>query len=152
PTGLDNVYIVIWTTTPWTLPANRAIAYGEDIVYQQIKVGNERLWVAKDLAPKFISDCGITDHELTEVEVKGVFFREHMAKHPLYKNRIIPMLPGHHVTTDAGTGFVHTAPAHGYDDFLIGKEHGLELACPVAGDGRYEDFVDADAAADELQL
>src|SRR5690606_35635254 len=71
---------------------------------------------------------------------------------PLYKNRIVPMLAGHHVTTDAGTGFVHTAPAHGYDDFLIGKAADLNLECPVAGNGRYEDFVDTDAASNELQL
>ncbi|MBI1363181.1 MAG: isoleucine--tRNA ligase [Proteobacteria bacterium] len=162
--GKANEFVVIWTTTPWTLPANRAVAYGKDIAYVKLTAVDgddapeywnkayvgKSFWVAEELVEPFKEKAG---KWFASGEVKkGPSFDGWLCHHPLYKNRHVPMVEGFHVTTDSGTGFVHTAPAHGAEDFEIGKQFNLELKCPVAGNGTYEPFTDEDATEGELRL
>lgn len=148
--GYPREYLVIWTTTPWTLPANRAIAYGADLNYQAVKTSDGRTyWVAKERLEDFITLCRLEDITLGKV-MQGAFFEKASALHPFYPTRHVPVIEGPHVTADQGTGFVHTAPAHGEEDFAIGVEHGLPLTCPVGPDGSYDASVDDDA--DQLKL
>ncbi len=147
--GGKNEFVVIWTTTPWTIPANRAIAYGADVNYVALKVEatqeeslakvGETYWVAAKLQAEVIRTCGISEFA-TVGQKQGPEFAGTVCKHPFY-DREVPMIEGFHVTTDTGTGFVHIAPAHGQEDFQIGKEVGLELHCPVQGNGVYDDTV-----------
>ncbi|KFZ27666.1 MAG: Isoleucine--tRNA ligase [Candidatus Izimaplasma bacterium HR2] len=125
---------LIWTTTPWTLPANLAIAVGDQLIYSFIKVNNDVVYlVAKDLIDSLTT---ILEWETVEVlkEVKGMVLEGLSYKHPLY-DRISPIVLGHHVTVEGGTGLVHTAPGHGEDDFIIGQNYGLDILCPVDGKG-----------------
>jgi isoleucyl-tRNA synthetase len=125
---------LIWTTTPWTIPANLAIAVGDQIEYEFIKVnGKENYLVATDL----VNDLkALFEWETVETlkRVRGRELENMTYKHPLY-DRISPLVLGHHVSTDGGTGLVHTAPGHGEDDFMIGQNYGLETLCPVDGKG-----------------
>ncbi len=142
-----NEYLVIWTTTPWTLPANRAVAVHKDTAYFKVQRDNKIYWVAmgaysenKDLSEKIglraINKPADNKH-LRGEDLIGLTYR-----HPLYADRTGQVLHGDHVTTDSGTGLVHIAPAHGAEDFVLGQAQGLELACPVNGSGRYEAYVD----------
>lgn len=141
---LMGASVVIWTTTPWTLPGNRAIAYGEDIVYALVKTdGGDRLLVAEDLLESATAAWGVDVVEVLKTyqghELRGV-----MCRHPLHGQGYdfdVPLLPGDHVTLDAGTGFVHTAPGHGVEDFLVGKTFDLEVPQTVGGDGLFYDHV-----------
>jgi isoleucyl-tRNA synthetase len=137
--GRANEYVVIWTTTPWTLPANRAVAYGEDIQYQKFEAEGKQYWVATDLGEALLNKAW-QQAERGEV-VQGRAFEGWQLQHPFYPDRVVPMLPGDHVTTEQGTGFVHIAPAHGQEDFQLGKETGLDLHCPVQGNGTYDETV-----------
>ncbi|MFZ2620736.1 MAG: isoleucine--tRNA ligase [Alphaproteobacteria bacterium] len=147
--GKPNEFIVIWTTTPWTMPANRAVAYAKDEDYVALKVEvaspeslakvGDVYWVATKLQASFIRTVGLAEFATVGHHTGENFAGWHCA-HPFY-NRPSPMLEGFHVTTDAGTGFVHIAPAHGQEDFQIGKAAGLELHCPVQGNGQYDDTV-----------
>ncbi|MBA44229.1 MAG: isoleucine--tRNA ligase [Magnetococcales bacterium] len=162
--GNEQEAVVIWTTTPWTLPANRAVAYGDDVEYVSFVIGeheshapyiNEHYagktyWVAKDLVEDFAKTLRLESFE-TGASRKGSSFAGVKLNHP-FMAREVPMLHGDHVTTESGTGFVHTAPAHGAEDFEVGKEAGLELKCPVDGNCLYEPWVDEDAAADGIKL
>ncbi len=121
--------IVIWTTTPWTIPANLGIAVHPDLDYVVVKVGDEKLLVAHDLVETVAKEIGWEEFETLRT-VKGQQLEHIVAKHPLYERDSIVML-GDHVTTDAGTGCVHTAPGHGEDDFIIGQKYGLDVLCPV---------------------
>lgn len=126
--------LLIWTTTPWTLPANLAIAVGDLLIYSFIKVNNDVVYlVAKDLIESLKDKL---EWETVEVlkEVKGMDLEGLSYKHPLY-DRVSPVVLGHHVTVEGGTGLVHTAPGHGEDDFIIGQKYGLETLCPVDGKG-----------------
>ena len=148
--GTDEA-VVIWTTTPWTMPANRAVAYAKDAEYVLVeatdvfekataKVG-DKVWVAKDLLEEFTKMVGFTAYTVVKEQL-GSAFEGKVAVHPFY-NRPSPLVEGFHVTTDAGTGFVHTAPSHGAEDFEIGKQFGLDLECHVNGDGTYDEAVNA---------
>jgi isoleucyl-tRNA synthetase len=143
---LQAVSMLIWTTTPWTIPGNLAIALGKDIDYVIVKasrrqdqdgnlthVGNYVL--AKDLVEKVANDTKL-ELEIVSELIKGKEFEGVICKHPLF-DRESPVILGDHVTTDAGTGAVHTAPGHGQEDFMVGKEYGLEILCPVDGRGVY---------------
>ncbi|HEY0837579.1 MAG TPA: isoleucine--tRNA ligase [Azospirillum sp.] len=150
---IDEAKIVIWTTTPWTLPGNRALAYGDDIEYAVYKVVaveegslatvGERLVVATALADGVAKEAKIAEwkplHRFPGARLAGTF-----CHHPLtgkgYEFRV-PMLAGGFVTTDAGTGFVHIAPGHGEDDFHLGQANGIEVPQTVGEDGRYYDHV-----------
>ena len=130
-------YAVIWTTTLWTIPGNKAIAYSEDFEYVILKTGNDKLIVAKELVASFTKEAEIESCEILETfsgkELEGI-----ICDHPLKNlgfNQRVPFLPASHVTLDAGTGLVHTAPAHGMDDFLLGKKFGLPIEDTVNDDG-----------------
>ena len=120
---------LIWTTTPWTIPANLAIAVGDNLLYSFVQVGTEKYLVATELINELKS---VLKWESVEVikEVKGYELEGMTYKHPLY-DRVSPVVLGHHVTIEGGTGLVHTAPGHGEDDFMIGQKYGLETLCPV---------------------
>ncbi|MBQ8651148.1 MAG: isoleucine--tRNA ligase [Alphaproteobacteria bacterium] len=136
-----DAYAVIWTTTPWTIPANKAIAYSEDFNYALIKVGSEKYIVAEELIPSFTKEAEIEACEIIKV-ISGKDLQGIICDHPLKKlgfTHEVPMLPASHVTLDAGTGLVHTAPAHGLDDFLLGKKFGLHIEDTVNADGTLSD-------------
>ncbi len=127
--------LVIWTTTPWTLPANRAIALHADFIYQLVQAEGQCFIVAAELLASVMRRAGITEWQIlgscsgAELE----FFR---FQHP-FMEFDVPVVLSDHVTLDAGTGAVHTAPGHGQDDFLVGQKYGLEVANPVGPDGCY---------------
>ncbi|MCL2521968.1 MAG: isoleucine--tRNA ligase [Erysipelotrichales bacterium] len=125
--------LVIWTTTPWTLPANLAVAVGEDIDYCFIATDLGNLIVAKELLEKLTADLGFKNCKVLKT-VKGKTLVGLTYFHPLYDTEHSVLL-GHHVTTSDGTGLVHIAPGHGEDDFLIGKNNNLEILCPVNAKG-----------------
>jgi isoleucyl-tRNA synthetase len=135
---LADTYAVIWTTTPWTLPANQAICVGGEIKYSLIKVGNEYLILASDLVELVLSHDAVATFEYKLIAtVKGADIEGLHFTHPFIIDKQVPIILGEHVTVDAGTGLVHTAPVHGVDDFLIGKQYNLDLHNPVADDGRF---------------
>jgi len=130
----EDFRFLIWTTTPWTIPANLAIAVGEQILYSFIKVNDEvNYLVASELINELTK---LFNWEKVEIikEVKGAVLEGMTYKHPLY-DRVSPLVLGHHVTVDGGTGLVHTAPGHGEDDFIIGQKYGIETLCPVDAKG-----------------
>lgn len=148
---LSNPEIVIWTTTPWTIPANRAISYSSRFAYTAIrilkaddeKLNSRTLIVAKDLLPSFIAVLGNPDYEPI-AELHGDDFKDTIASHPLSDfgyDFDVPMLDGLHVTIDTGTGFVHTAPSHGLDDFYISKANGINAEDTVTPNGCYTDII-----------
>ncbi len=137
--ALDGVRAVIWTTTPWTLPANRAIAYGQEFDYVVIDVNSTRYLIAVDLLDSVASAIGWEKYRVVH-KISGADLSGSVAHHPLHGQGYdfdVPFLAGEHVTTDAGTGLVHTAPGHGVEDFELGKTHGIEVAQPVGPDGIY---------------
>ena len=151
--------ILIWTTTPWTLPANRAIAYGAEMDYAIYRVTavaegshariGERLVVAQALAASVAEAAKITGWE-AEFGCKGEALAGTVARHPLNGQGYdfdVPLLPGDFVTEETGTGFVHIAPGHGQDDFNLGRKHGVEVTDLVADDGTYRDRVPLFAGA-----
>ena len=128
--GLDpQTYVVIWTTTPWTLPANRAIAVGPELRYVSLQVGSEHYIVAEQLVETFKKDCHI-DQATVEHAFTGNQLEGQLTQHP-FLNRESPIVCADYVTLDTGTGCVHTAPGHGMDDYLTGLRYHLEIACPV---------------------
>jgi isoleucyl-tRNA synthetase len=130
----DTHAMVIWTTTPWTLPANQAICIHPDVSYALLQHGNRFLWVAEACIPHFSERTHVTPVVLrTQL---GRDFQQHHAIHPL-DGRHVPILMAEHVTTDMGTGCVHTAPAHGLDDYRVGCHAGLPLTHNVNGDGMF---------------
>jgi isoleucyl-tRNA synthetase len=146
---LTGASIVIWTTTPWTMPGNRAVAAGAEFDYAIIQVGavadgslavtGEKLVIAQALLPTVLKDTGIETHTVLAV-VKGADLAGTIMAHPLRGQgyeQDTPLLLGDFVTTDAGTGFVHIAPGHGEDDFILGRANGIEVPETVADDGTY---------------
>ncbi|MUG81525.1 isoleucine--tRNA ligase [Commensalibacter melissae] len=146
---LENVSAVIWTTTPWTIPANRAIAYNNDITYQIISVKavdadshvsiGANFLIAQDLLASFCEQAGITEFK-EEASLEGTALAGAVAAHPLRGKGYdfdVPLLAGEFVTTEAGTGLVHCAPAHGEDDFYLCQQHQIGVTEYVEDDGRY---------------
>ncbi|AJR09843.1 isoleucine--tRNA ligase [Photobacterium gaetbulicola] len=137
-TGEGDISIVIWTTTPWTLPANRAVAVRDDLEYVLIQVEGEkkeRLIVASELAKDVLDRAGI-EHFHNLGFCKGADLELVRFNHPFYSFEV-PVILGDHVTTESGTGCVHTAPGHGQEDFAVGQKYGLEVANPVGSNGVY---------------
>lgn len=130
-----NTELLIWTTTPWTIPANLAICAGPEIEYVLIKTDNNRLFVVANSRIEALKDT----LNLTKVEIQKRYLGSELEyvtyKHPLY-DRISPVILGEHVTTEDGTGLVHTAPGHGEDDFIIGQKYHLDVYCPVDEHGK----------------
>ena len=125
--------LVIWTTTPWTIPANLAICAGPDIVYCVVSVNGRFLVIAKELLENFVKVMEYDNYTIVK-EINGSELENITYKHPLF-NRISPVILGDHVTLESGTGLVHTAPGHGEDDFVVGKKYGLDILCPVDSRG-----------------
>ncbi|WP_026377020.1 isoleucine--tRNA ligase [Aestuariibacter salexigens] len=139
-TGDGPVSVVIWTTTPWTLPANRAVCVNPALQYALIQVEGdnpERLIVASDLVTSCMDRFGI-EHYHALGYCHGDALENIRIKHPFY-DYDVPVLLGDHVTTESGTGCVHTAPGHGVDDFNVGQKYGIEVANPVGANGVYMD-------------
>lgn len=128
-----NTYIVIWTTTPWTLPANVAIAVHPEYDYCKVKVGNEYWILAKQLVPKVMKDAKIDSYEITEV-FKGASLENKSAKHPFIERQSLIVLADY-VTLEDGSGCVHTAPGHGADDYTTGLKYNLPVLSPVNHEG-----------------
>lgn len=131
--GLASV--VIWTTTPWTLPANEAVALNSELDYVVLDTGSERLIVAEGLA-EAVTKRAKLENVIVLATFKGQVLEGLKLKHPFYE-RQVPVILGEHVTLEAGTGAVHTAPAHGQEDFVVGKLYGLPVNNPVGGDGNF---------------
>ena len=151
---LRGASVVIWTTTPWTIPGNRAVAAGEDFDYALLHVDGvaggsrarigEKLLVALALLPQFCTDVGIATHHVLHV-FKGAALAGTICAHPLRGakdaaggyDQDTPLLFGDFVTTEAGTGFVHIAPGHGEEDFDLGRKHALDIPETVGPDGTF---------------
>jgi len=134
PLELD-ASIVIWTTTPWTLPANQAVALSAKLNYQLISYGQETIILAEDLTQACMSRYGITEYSVI-ASTLGQNLEGLALQHPFYE-RSVPVILAEHVTTEAGTGAVHTAPAHGQEDYIAGLQYKLPMENPVAGNGCY---------------
>lgn len=120
---------IIWTTTPWTIPANMAVAVHPELPYVLVEEKGEKYIIAEELIDDVAQTLGWEAPEVKQT-FKGTELEHVVAKHPFYDRDSLVIL-GDHVTTDAGTGCVHTAPGHGEDDFWVGKKYGLETLCPV---------------------
>ena len=134
--GSGNISIPIWTTTPWTLPANQAVALNPLLQYVLVELNEqEQVLIAEDLLASVLARYSIENHRILG-RVIGEKLAGLQLKHPLF-DRTVPVIMGDHVTVESGTGAVHTAPAHGVDDFLMGKKYNLPLENPVGDDGCY---------------
>ena len=142
---LENSEIVIWTTTPWTIPANKALAFNEALDYILIELNdegdfkNKKIVIAEALLDSVIKDCSIENFEVIK-KFKGKDLKDTICKHPFFKlgyDYDIPMLEARFVTTEQGTGIVHCAPSHGPDDFNLCLNHGIKAIETVDGDGKY---------------
>src|SRR6266850_299013 len=129
----EPVFAVVWTTTPWTLPANQAVAVHPDFEYVLVRFAAGIFILAKELADKCMDAYRIDDRQIV-AEFKGADIEGTLLRHPFYE-RLVPVVLGEHVTLDAGTGLVHTAPAHGLDDYVVGSRYGLPVDNPVDDDG-----------------
>ena len=161
--GRDKTFVVIWTTTPWTLPANLAVAYNKDFQYVKVKVvaqasslcvsepknstagshrqdacattaGDENFIVFRSLLPKVAEKCGWTNYTETPFPIEELVKLEY--RHP-FCNRIGKAFAADFVTADTGTGFVHIAPGHGQDDYNLGRANALPIYSPVDDDGKF---------------
>lgn len=124
-----DVFCVIWTTTPWTLPSNLGIAFNKDFEYTFFKHENEYWLLAKEMKASFEKETGKTLED-TGKTFKGADFEYEKARHPFYDRDSLLIL-GDHVSLEAGTGLVHTAPGHGQDDYIVGLQYGLQVLSPV---------------------
>ncbi len=130
--------VVIWTTTPWTIPANLAIALHPEIDYVVADLGAERILVAEPLLGAVAAAAKIEGAPAVVAKRKGAELEKLLPRHP-FLDRASPIVLADYVTTDSGTGAVHTAPGHGAEDYLTGLKYGLEIYCPVGDDGKYLD-------------
>ncbi|MFD1735743.1 isoleucine--tRNA ligase [Bacillus salitolerans] len=121
--------IIIWTTTPWTIPANLGISLHPDLDYSVVLVDNVKYVIASGLYEEVTKVLEWNNPSVVKT-VKGIELEHVVAQHPLYDRDSLVMV-GEHVTTESGTGCVHTAPGHGEDDFLVGQKYGLDVLCPV---------------------
>lgn len=135
PAPQKHASVVIWTTTPWTLPANQAVALGPEFRYALIDTGAELLVLAAELAAAVLARSGVVNSTRV-AEVEGAKLEGLQLNHPFYE-RVVPVILGDHVTLDAGTGAVHTAPGHGQEDYVVGQKYKLAVYNPVGSDGRF---------------
>ncbi|MBD9358881.1 isoleucine--tRNA ligase [Methylomonas albis] len=135
--GKGPLSVVIWTTTPWTLPANQGVALNPDLEYAVVQCDidgqTERLVIAEALLKDAVLRYGIGEHHIVGY-CKGAALEHQLLQHPFY-DRQVPIILGDHVTTDAGTGAVHTAPGHGQEDYVVGMKYGLPVDNPVGSNG-----------------
>ncbi|MDA8755329.1 isoleucine--tRNA ligase [Candidatus Pseudothioglobus singularis] len=128
------VALIIWTTTPWTLPANEAVSLHPELDYALVDVGKILYIVSDDLLDSSLERYGVKDFKKLSKKYKGSELEGLMLQHPFYDKQV-PVILGEHVTTETGTGAVHTAPAHGQDDYVVGLQYNLPVDCPVDGKG-----------------
>jgi isoleucyl-tRNA synthetase len=140
-----NVYGLIWTTTPWTIPANMAIAYNPKYEYAAVEVGQATYIVAAELLAVTAEKCGWTEYK-TIATFPGERLEHAIFRHPFLERDSLGILAGH-VTLEQGTGAVHTAPGHGQEDYAVARQYGIETYCPVDAAGR---FYHAEGAAGRL--
>jgi len=137
--GEGDIFVAVWTTTPWTLPANQAVALNPEFNYAVIQgttnLGVQRLLVAEALLIDVMVRYGIDDYRVIAY-CKGKDLEGIKLQHPFYE-REVPVILADHVTADAGTGAVHTAPGHGQEDYVVGQRYGLPVDNPVGEDGRF---------------
>ena len=131
----EDAKFVIWTTTPWTLPANLGISVAPQAEYVLVQVGEDKFVVAQDLLETLANKLSWSDYQVLD-RFKGQDMDRMTAHHPFYDRESLVMV-GDHVTLDTGTGLVHTAPGHGEDDFIIGKSYGLDVLSPVDNRGHF---------------
>ncbi|OGP07549.1 MAG: isoleucine--tRNA ligase [Deltaproteobacteria bacterium GWA2_45_12] len=149
---VEDASLVIWTTTPWTLPANVAVAVGEKFEYVLLELEGKHYLLARALKDAFLEAIGFKG----EAVERKVFLGSSLAqlkleyRHPFIK-RISPVVLGHHVTLETGTGLVHIAPGHGQEDYEIGQKNKLETLCPVDEAGRFLKDSMAEAVFDEVK-
>lgn len=141
--------VVIWTTTPWTIPANLAIAVHPEVDYVVADLGAERIIVAEALLTSVLAAAKVEGAPVVAERRPGKTL-EHLAPRHPFIDRPSPVVLADYVTTDSGTGAVHTAPGHGADDYLTGLKYGLAIYCPVGDDGRY--LADGQLPADLVGL
>ncbi|HLP97172.1 MAG TPA: isoleucine--tRNA ligase [Sideroxyarcus sp.] len=138
--GSAKVYAVIWTTTPWTLPANQAVSVHPNLEYDLIRTDKGYLILAYDLVEDCLKRYQLEGHndrgDGLAATCYGAALEDLPLQHPFY-DRIVPVICGEHVTLDAGTGLVHTAPAHGVDDYVVGQRYNLPTDNPVGDDGKF---------------
>ena len=136
PVKDKNVKVVIWTTTPWTLPANMGVSLHPEFDYVALVDGDNAYIVAKELAENFQTDCKLEDLSVAAT-FKATGLDRGTCQHPIFPDKTSLIMLGEHVTLEAGSGCVHTAPGHGADDFIIGKAYGLPVFVPVDDKGCY---------------
>ena len=143
-----DIYAIIWTTTPWTIPSNMAISMHPRFVYTFFEYKNDIYVVAEELLNSFLNDV---EWDEADIKVLGSCSGQDLellnTKHPLL-NRKSPIILGEHVTLDAGTGSVHTAPGHGLEDYEVGCKYGIEVFSPLDGRGVWTDTVGIDELVD----
>ncbi|HAT8123399.1 TPA: isoleucine--tRNA ligase [Legionella pneumophila] len=149
PSAVKPLILPIWTTTPWTLPANEAVCLHPEIDYSLIDTGDSYYVVATDLVESAMARYVIS-HYKTLGSAKGRVFEHFKLQHPFYK-RQVPVVLAEHVTTESGTGCVHTAPAHGPDDYLVGQTYRLPLINPVMANGCFAEDVELFAGLSVLK-
>ncbi|MGE5405526.1 MAG: isoleucine--tRNA ligase [Candidatus Saccharibacteria bacterium] len=132
---IENTYIVIWTTTPWTLPANTGISVHPEYDYVLVQVGLDNYVIAKELLEKMAQEVGWADHKVIK-QFKGIELERSVCQHPFFDRESL-VVCGEHVTLEQGTGCVHTAPGHGDEDFQIGKVYGLPVISPLDDSGKF---------------
>ncbi|HKL12686.1 MAG TPA: isoleucine--tRNA ligase [Halanaerobiales bacterium] len=139
----QDSYMVIWTTTPWTIPSNLAITLHPNSDYVVVEVAGEKLVMAEKLVDEVMGKVDIKDYEVISETFKGSELENINTRHPFMDRKSLIIL-GEHVTLDEGTGCVHTAPGHGHDDFIVGQEYGLDVYAPMDSRGFFteeaEDF------------
>ncbi|MBT6340623.1 MAG: isoleucine--tRNA ligase, partial [Desulfobacula sp.] len=141
PDVSEDIFVVIWTTTPWTIPANLGVSLHPDFVYVAVKTQDQGvLIVAKDLAEQVMKSLEIENYTILK-EISPKDLENKKCKHPIYERDSLIIL-GDHVTIEAGTGCVHTAPGHGTDDHIVGKKYGLECYSPIEDNGVFSKDVE----------
>jgi isoleucyl-tRNA synthetase len=133
--GLPNTFVLIWTTTPWTLPANLAIAFNDKLEYVQVEVGGEKYILFRGLLPTIAEKCGWSSYPQHPFPIGKLAQLQY--QHPFIPKRTGKAFAAEFVTSDTGTGFVHIAPGHGLDDYNLGRQNGLPIYSPVDDDGKF---------------
>ncbi|MGQ3888975.1 isoleucine--tRNA ligase [Legionella sp. CNM-1927-20] len=133
------VIVPIWTTTPWTLPANEAVTFNPKLNYSLVDNGEHYFLIVEELVEQVMNRYGFSDYQ-SAGKLPGESFTHLQLQHPFYQ-KLVPIITGEHVTTESGTGCVHTAPAHGVEDYKVGQAFNLPLVNPVVGNGCYAEDV-----------
>lgn len=138
--GQGKISVVIWTTTPWTLPANQAVSVNPELDYVVVQTGDERLIVAEALLESVAKRCALKEAKIVS-KIKGQKLEHLQLRHPFY-NKLVPVILGDHVTTEAGTGCVHTAPDHGMDDFVVANKYSIGTLNYLDDNGNFRPSVE----------